>query len=296
MDPSHMGPILVTGASSGIGRKIVELLASKGHLVYACARKEDDIIALAQIDNVRSIKLDVTDNNQIKKVVEFVENQGKGLYGLVNNAGISDMASLVEIDEEDFHFVLNVNLYGVFRVTKALHEFLITSQGRIVNIGSIAGIAPDPFNGSYCTSKHALEGYSDNLADEMKKFNVNVSIIEPGNFKSQISKNSGMRVIPKIAQRKASKFYPEIKKIISSPDARPDRGQYEEPDKVADAIYHALTSEKPNPRYLVVADESESKATIERMMQELVELNDWHAYSYDRDALIEMLDSKLASK
>ncbi|OLS29337.1 MAG: 3-oxoacyl-[acyl-carrier-protein] reductase FabG [Candidatus Heimdallarchaeota archaeon LC_2] len=293
MSSKIKGPILVTGSSSGIGRKIVELLASRGHLVYACARKEQDILELEQIDNVKSIKLDVTNNDQIKNMVEFIENQGKGLYGLVNNAGVTDIAALVEMNEDDFHFVLNVNLYGVFRVTKALHEYIIETKGRIVNIGSIAGILAEPYMGVYNASKHALEGYTDNLAHEMGKYSVDVSIVEPGNYKSQISQNSGIRVLPKLKDRKASKYINEIKKIISSPDARPDRGQFKEPDEVADAIYHALTSDKPKPRYMVVPNELEARATIERAMQELVELNEWHAYSYNRDELISMLDAKL---
>ncbi len=296
MDSQTKGPILVTGASTGIGRKIVELLASKDHLVYACARKDSDLQELAQINNVKSIKLDVTDNDQIKNVVEFVENQGQGLYGLVNNAGVSDMAALVDMEDEDFHFVMNVNLYGVFWVTKALHEYIIESKGRIVNIGSVAGILSEPFMGAYNTSKHALEGYTDNLSYEMNKFDVSVSIVEPGNYKSQIAKSAGTRIQPKLPKRKESKYIRDIGKILSDPVASPDRAQYKEPDEVADAIYHALTSDKPKPRYMVVPNELEARATIERIIQELVELNDWHAYSYDRDALIAMLDSKLAGK
>jgi NAD(P)-dependent dehydrogenase (short-subunit alcohol dehydrogenase family) len=289
-------PILVTGASTGIGRKTVKLLASKGHIVYACARKERDLLELGQIDNVKSIELDVTDNNQIKKIVEFVENQGKGLYGLVNNAGVTDMVALAEMEEDDFHFILNVNLYGVFRVTKALYQYIIESKGRIVNVGSIAGILATPFTGAYNTSKHALEGYTDNLAHEMEKYNVSVSIIEPGNYKSQISKSAGLRIQPKLFSRKESKYIDEIRAIISDPVARPDRGQFKEPDEVADAIYHALTSEKPKPRYMVVPNDLEARVTIEKAMQELVELNEWHAYSFDREELISMLDAKLGSK
>ncbi|MCP4414246.1 MAG: SDR family NAD(P)-dependent oxidoreductase [Gammaproteobacteria bacterium] len=132
--------ILVTGASSGSGRMIAETLASKGYYVYAGARKEKDIKALNAIKNIQSFRLDVTKQSEIDAAVKIVINEGRGLYGLVNNAGVGLMAPLIELEEDDLNFIFNVNVYGPYRITKAFAPLIIKSKGRVINIGSIAGV------------------------------------------------------------------------------------------------------------------------------------------------------------
>ena len=178
--------VLVTGASSGIGLKITEVLSSKGYFVYAGARKQADLDRLNAMENVQSIKLDVTNWDEINAAVETVKNEGRGLYGLVNNAGVGVLAPLIEVDEEELDFIFNVNIYGPYRMTKAFAPLLIESKGRIITISSISGILSSRFFGPYGMSKHANEAFVDALAAEMEKFDVHVSAVEPGNYNSKI--------------------------------------------------------------------------------------------------------------
>ena len=137
--------VLVTGASSGIGRNLAETLAENGYFVFAGARKQADLDALNEIPNIRSVRLDVTKQDQIDAAVETVRASGKGLYGLVNNAGVVTLGPITEIDEDDLKWIFDVNVFGVYRVTKAFAPLIIESKGRIVNIRSISGLLSGMF-------------------------------------------------------------------------------------------------------------------------------------------------------
>ncbi|MGB5334940.1 MAG: SDR family oxidoreductase, partial [Woeseiaceae bacterium] len=178
--------VLVTGASSGIGLNAAKTLAANGYFVYAGARKQADLDALNEIPNVQSVRLDVTRQDEIDAAVETVRKGGKGLYGLVNNAGILVTGPMTEIEEDELNWILNVNVVGVFRVTRAFAPLIIESRGRISNISSISGVLSGMFWGPYSMSKHALEAYTDALAEEMALFDVKVSSINPGNYRSKI--------------------------------------------------------------------------------------------------------------
>ena len=176
-DANPKRAILVTGASTGIGRNIAETLAASGYFVYAGARKPADLDALDEIPNIQAIRLDVTRQDEIDAAVETVRAGGKGLYGLVNNAGVATAGPIVEIDEDELAWILDVNLMGVFRVTKAFAPLIIESKGRISNISSISGVISNRFWAAYQMSKHALEAYTDTLALELALFDVKVSAI-----------------------------------------------------------------------------------------------------------------------
>lgn len=168
---------LVTGASTGNGRMLAETLAANGYWVYAGARKEGDLKDLAAIENIQSIRLDVTVQSEIDAAVRVITESSRGLYGLVNNAGVGLSAPLIELDDLDFIF--DVNVYGPYRLSKAFAPLIIESKGRIINIGSIAGFQTTTFYGPYSMSKHALEAFTDALAIELSKFDVCVSIVDP---------------------------------------------------------------------------------------------------------------------
>jgi len=193
-DASSQKAVLVTGASTGIGRKITEVLAASGYFVYAGARKQKDLDALNEIENVQSIRLDVTIQEEIDAAVKTVRDGGRGLYGLVNNAGVGGGGPMIEISEKDVRWMFDVNVFGVFRVTQAFAPLIIEEKGRITTIGSIAGILSGPFYGSYSMTKHSIEAYTDALAPEMERFDVQVSVIEPGNYRSEISKSGRARM------------------------------------------------------------------------------------------------------
>ncbi len=288
---NHAKAILVTGASTGIGRNITETLAAKGYFVYAGARKEKDLAELDAIENVQSIRLDVTIQAEIDSAVETVRKGGKGLYGLVNNAGVAILGPLIEVEEDELDFQLDVNVYGPYRVTKAFAPMIMESKGRITTIGSISGILSGPLFGPYSMSKHAIEAYTDSLAREMADFDVMVSVVEPGNYKSDISKSLRRRMERNGQSADDSLFAAQIKRMLEGPA---DRAQHKDPDEVSAAVMDALFTDDPKLRYMVVPNEFEAQITITQIMREMVQLNEGQPYTYDREALIAIMDEVLA--
>jgi NAD(P)-dependent dehydrogenase (short-subunit alcohol dehydrogenase family) len=281
--------VLVTGASSGIGRKITERLASQGMFVYAGARSQKDLDELGQIKNVQAVRLDVTVPADIAAAVATVTKGGRGLYGVVNNAGVVVVAPLIEADEKDLDFIFNVNMYGPYRITKAFAPLLLESRGRVVNISSLNGIVASPMIGAYSMSKHAVEAYGDALAGELGRFGVRVSLIEPGNYGTEIGRNVLARMDTAIV--KGSRFESQMRGALNSMRSFENNPP---PDDVADAVFDALTSATPKMRYLVVPAANQAAIAIRKVIEELVQLNDSQRFSYDRDALVKMLDDALA--
>jgi len=283
--------ILVTGASSGIGRNIAETLAAQGHFVYAGARKKADLDELNAIDNVMGVRLDVTKQEEIDAAVELISKEGRGLYALINNAGVASSGALTKTPDSDLHFVFNVNVAGVLRVTRAFAPMILESQGRIVTTGSIAGIKSTATSGVYSMSKHAMEAFADSLAAELAPQGVSVSIVEPGPYKTKIWSTTTARVMRNM---EAAGIMPseEQKKMVENIATRVLT--MKEPDEVSEAVVHALFSNEPQRRYMVVPEERDAEVTIRKALEELVQLNQWGPYSYSRDELVKMLDEALA--
>lgn len=292
-EASGQKAVLITGASTGIGRNMAETLAANGYFVYAGARKPSDIDELSAIDNIQGIRLDVTIQEEIDAAVQTVRAAGRGLHGLVNNAGVGVIGPMIEVGEEDMQFQMDVNLFGPYRVTKAFAPLIIESQGRITTTGSISGILSSGFLGPYSMSKHAMEAFTDSLATEMEKFGVQVSVIEPGNYNSEISSSLRKRLKERGYPLKGTLYEEEWRGYLDRPD---DRTRFKEPDEVSAAALHFFSSDHPKRRYMVVPNQREAEITISKAIQELVQLNEGHAYSYDRDALVAMLDEALSAK
>jgi len=283
--------VLVTGASTGIGREIAETLAAGGYFVYAGARKQKDLDALNAIKNIQAVRLDVTVQEEIDAAVETVQQGGRGLHGLINNAGVFVGGPMIEIDISDVQWLMDVNVYGVVRVTQAFAPMIIESKGRISTIGSISGILSGQFSGTYSMSKHAIEAYTDALATEMAKFDVHVSVIEPGNYDSAIAKTARERMFKDASQFEDS-YYQEEMSAWATADW--DRSAYKGPEEVATAAVDAMFGEDPVRRYMVVPNEEEAGWTINKAIEELVQLNEWQEYSYTREQLIEKLDAAMS--
>lgn len=284
--------VLITGASTGIGRNMAETLANEGHFVYAGARKDKDLAELDEIDNIKAVRLDVTSQEDVDAAVALVQDEGRGLWGLVNNAGVATSGAVADMEDSDLDFVLNVNVNGVVRVTRAFTPLIVESKGRIVTTGSIAGILSRPGGSAYSMSKHAMEAFADSLAGEMAPAGVQVSLIEPGSYKSRIRRTTVARIASSV-EAAGGTLTDEMKAGMK---AAADREvTLKEPDAVTAAAMHALFSDAPRRRYMVVPDQGEAELTIRKAIEELVQLNEGHEYSYDREQLVEMLDQALAS-
>ena len=286
--------VLITGASTGIGRYAAERLAANGYFVYAGARKAKDIEELNKIENIMAVRLDVTNQDEIDAAVDLVQKEGRGLWGIVNNAGVNVVAPQIEADISEVEFLFNVNVFGVFRVTKAFAPLIIESQGRIVNISSISGFLAGPTYGIYAGSKHALEAMTDSLARELRELGVVVVAVEPGNFASEIGLTRCKRRLADTDAKPYVYFEERRQAQLARCRERVEAGVTNEgtpPDAVAATIEQALFEENPKARYLIVPEQVEAGWTIAQVMQELLELNALHEYSYPREELIEIMDA-----
>lgn len=283
---SEQKSVLVTGASTGIGRHLAETLAAAGHHVYAGARKEADLAALNAIENITAVRLDVTKQDEIDAVVELIESSGTGLYGLVNNAGIGDGGPVLDTPVEVQTLVYDVNVEGVYRTTKAFAPLVIESGGRIATTGSIAGTLSWAGGSAYAGSKHWIEAFTDALAAEMAAHGVSVSVIEPGNFQSRIRRNRMLRDQARVVAE-GGVITPEMEQAFEQTEAR--ELSYKEPDAVSEAFMHALFDEKPLRRYMVVPNAQEQAMTISTKIQQLIQLNEWGPYRFSAEELSKML-------
>ena len=275
---SHVGKsVLVTGAGSGIGRTITERLASDGYYVFAGARKDGDVAALSSIKNVQGIRLDVTSAHDIAAAVETVQKAGRGLYAVVNSAGVFSVGGVANSSMDEFDLVMAVNVAGPFRVTKAFLPMIIADRGRIVTIGSITGFFGCADANAYCMSKHAMEAFTDGLAEEVAPFGVQVSVIEPGQFKSQIWMSAAKRG------------------NVDSKAAEQWTSEQKDPQEVAGATASALSEKVPKRRYLVVSNELEAKAVLTSQMTRVVQASESQAYKFSRKEIVAMLDEAFAA-
>jgi NAD(P)-dependent dehydrogenase (short-subunit alcohol dehydrogenase family) len=245
-------PVLVTGASSGIGEASAVALARKGFRVYAAARRVEKLKALEGLGEGRitALALDVTDAASIEAAMTRVKADGAELYGLVNNAGVSVTGPTEELPVEEWRRQFETNVFAVAALTRAaLPAMRAAKAGRIVNIGSVAGRLASPFMGAYAASKHALEGLSDSLRREVAPYGVKVSLIRPGFINTPFGEpeqegfarfiGDGHPYSERVAAFKAwhAKGHPSG----ASPSA------------VAEAVLHAMTAARPHSRYTVPA-------------------------------------------
>lgn len=304
MNPSPTAPILVTGASTGIGNHLTQYLAERGHLVYATARKEADLAELAKIPNVIPLQLDVRNPEDIQRAFTFVTEQGKGLYGLVNNAGVGELGMFNTWTDEEMHNIFNINVFGPHRMTNAFVRLLIEAQGRIVNIGSQGGMLTFKYYGPYTMTKHALEAYTHALNMELEPYGVWVSIVQPGGIVTNVGENSTPGTLAKF-NRAQPPFKDEADQILAA-FQQPYQPQPDEPESatnrkasspeiVSVAVYDALFSERPKMRYLV-GTQWEGNRVINALIEKLLDENDNPMHNYSREQLIALLDHHLTKK
>jgi NAD(P)-dependent dehydrogenase (short-subunit alcohol dehydrogenase family) len=288
--------VLITGATTGIGRTAAEHLASKGYFVYAGARKASDMEELNSIENIQAIRLDVTVQEEIDAAVKHIRSEGRGLWGLVNNAGVNVVGPLIEFADEDFDFLFDVNVRGVFSVTKAFAPLIIESKGRIVNISSVSGIGTGAAYGPYSMTKHAIEAFTDALAEELEVTGVSVSGVEPGNYSSAIGLTRCKRMLVK-ADAAASEYWSQMmKEHIDYCKERVSPG-YEsaapEPYAVAEAVEHALFADEPKSKYLVVPRRGTAGWITWSLVSDLLDYNTDAEHGFTRDEIVDILDREI---
>jgi len=177
--------IFVTGVSSGFGLHIAKTLSGQGHIVYGSSRKEGYLL-----DGVRVVKMDVTIEEEVKSAIDGIVNKEGRLDVLINNAGLGLGGALQDFSEMESMVELNTNLLGVFRCVKfALPHMVNQGDGRIISIGSIAGLLALPFQGFYSASKFGVEGFMESLRFEVSKFGISVVVINPGDFHTGFTSN-----------------------------------------------------------------------------------------------------------
>ena len=177
MSNSDIRVALVTGASSGIGRATAKRLEQAGYRVFGTSRKA----AAASADGITMLLCDVTDDASVRNMVAEVLKQAGRIDLLVNNAGIGLLGGAEESSTAQAQALFDVNLFGVTRVTNAvLPTMRRQGKGRIINMSSILGLIPSPYNALYASTKHAVEGYSESLDHELRTFGIRVALVEPG--------------------------------------------------------------------------------------------------------------------
>jgi len=183
--------VLITGCSSGIGREFVREFLRRGFRVVATARRPESLSEFEDNENVIVKKLDVTNEDDIRSLVEFFKSEKSSPDILVNNAGYGLMSPTLELPIEEVKKQFDTNVFGALRLVSALVPLMIEKgKGLVVNISSISGILTTPFAGAYCASKAALTSFSDALRLELAPFGINVVTVEPGAIESDFGKNA----------------------------------------------------------------------------------------------------------
>ncbi|MCU1410872.1 MAG: Retinol dehydrogenase [Rhodoglobus sp.] len=257
--------VLVTGASTGIGRATAELLHERGFRVFAGVRKESDAESL-RAAGIRPLILDVTNEKHIAAAANAIADDSGGLFGLVNNAGIASAAPLEFVPVDELRHQLEVNVVGQVAVTQAVLPLLRASRGRIVNVTSIGGLIAGQMLGPYNASKFALEAVTHVLRQELGPWGIEVVAIEPGVIATPIWSTSAASADRMLAPRLAEVTALYGAQIEAAQKMAANGTKHGiAPLEVAKAIEKALTARKPKTRYPVGADAKIGAALLARL-------------------------------
>ena len=262
MNTNSTRAILITGASTGIGRAAAFGLLAAGFRVFAAVRSERAAEALrgaapeGSASRLETVLLDVTDAAQILAALTRVEAAvgDGGLWGIFNNAGISIAGPLEHVPIERLRRQLEVNVTGQVAVTQAFLPLLRKASGRIVITGSNSGYFSTPCLAPYCMSKYAMEAFSDALRRELRPWGINVSLLQPGAIATEIWQTSGtdFKEFMRNPPPGMVELYGGLVESIAGA-ARAAVGRAAPVEVVTRDVIHAFTSERPKTRYLIGA-------------------------------------------
>ncbi|MCY3661601.1 MAG: oxidoreductase [bacterium] len=245
--------VLITGASSGIGREAAILLGKQGHTVYAGARRVDRLAELADLagGGVTAVEMDVTKDDDNERAVDrIIEGEGQ-IDVLINNAGCGLYGPIEDVSLDDARHVFEVNLFGLAHLTQlVLPHMRARRSGRIVNISSMVGRIYTPMGAWYIATKHALEGWSDCLRYETAPFGIQVALVQPGSIHTEFASLTANQLneFPDDSPYRA--HIDMLRKRVTDPGAtdRPVGAQ-----EVAEVYVEAATARRPRRRYVTGA-------------------------------------------
>ncbi|MDX1752935.1 MAG: SDR family oxidoreductase [Salinimicrobium sediminis] len=236
--------ILITGASSGIGRATAKLFAENGWNVAATMRSPEEEKELKELSNLKLYKLDVTKKEDLQSIISKVEKDFSSIDVLFNNAGYGAVGAFEKSSEEEVLQQFRVNLFGVMDLTREfIPYFRNKGEGMIINTSSVVGRFTIPLYSLYCSSKWALEGFTEALQFELRQFNIKVKMIEPAAIKTDFHGRS-----LKIFENDSVKGYEKMEKnILRGMKKRNEKAPG--PEVVAQTVFKAATDGKYKLRY-----------------------------------------------
>lgn len=262
---------VVTGSSSGIGLAASLALAKNGYLTYATMRnlaKQDSIQSVADKQHlpIRTVQLDVTDENSVKNAIQSILSESGRIDLLVNNAGYGLTGAFEDIGMDEIKSLYETNVFGVIRITQAVLPIMRKQgSGRIINISSGAGRIGFPGSSAYVSSKFALEGLTESMAFEVEQFGIKTVLVEPGFIRTNFAENI---VTAKKAQDPNSPYSQMMMQMKSSSHRRRMIENAPDADLVASVIVEAATAKEPNLRYLAGKDVQQMVAAKKSMSDE----------------------------
>jgi hypothetical protein len=241
--------VLITGCSSGVGRATAEAFLEDDWAVYATARNPADIERLGEREDCDINTLDVTDPEDVDRVVSRMMERDGRIDALVNNAGYGQHGPLEDVTDDLLHRQFDVNVYGPHRLTRAvLPHMREAGDGTVVNVSSVAGRVAAPGMGAYAGSKHALEGMSDALRAEVEPFGVDVVVVQPGPVETAFRE----RIDGELAAGPRTEAYESVYEFQEDASLVGGGGPFAiPPEEVAETILEAAVSPGPEPRYAV---------------------------------------------
>lgn len=245
-----MKNVLITGASSGIGRAAALNLARSGYRVFAGVRSNSDGEALREEEpRVLPILLDVTDKDSISRAYRQLEYEK--LHALVNNAGIGSSAPLEFQELSEIERVFAINVFGLLAVTQKFLPLIRKGQGRVINVGSIGDRFTVPFGGALCASKAAVRSLSEALRLELHPFGIHVVLIQPASVATPAVRKFAEEARSKLASLppQAEELYGKMYRSFTEHATR-EESSGSSPDVIAEAIYQAVSASWPRTRYL----------------------------------------------
>lgn len=239
--------VLITGASSGMGKAFTKALLKEGATVYAVARRVDAMQELKTL-GAHTLKMDITNQDDIDQVVKTIEKETHGVDILVNCAGFGMYGAMEDTSLADARYQFEVNLFGMAYLTqKVLPSMRKKMQGRIINISSMGGKIYTPLGSWYHASKHAVEGWSDCLRLELKSFNIDVVVIEPGAIATEFA---DVMVKPMLERSGQSAYSHMATAVANTTNTSVEKGELSNVQVVVNMLMKAVHASSPKTRYV----------------------------------------------